>query len=142
MLSRLTRKEIERMMNVMCFTPFAYGALAWLLSKYPLQVAGEVKTIYNALLFGAFVLLLLSRPLQSLMLPSRIEPTRRRAAAACMVLATLGELMAAAGAAAVWFGASLPSYAPFFIISLLYAADFRFLRLPSILCLLPEEPEE
>lgn len=130
------------MMNIMCFTPFAYGGLAWLLSKYPLHVRGDMKTYYNALLFVAFAFLLLSRPLRALLLPKKVEPSRRRVAFACMALATLGELMAAAGAVAVWIDATLISYIPFFIISMLYIVDFRLLRLSPILDLLPDDTEE
>ena len=130
------------MMNIMCFTPLAYGGLAWLLSKFPLHVSGDVKFYYNALLVAAFALLLLSRPLRAFLLPKNREPSRRRVAAACIILSTLGELMAVLGAAAVWIDASLPSYIPFFIFSLLYVAEFRFLRLSPILDLLPDEPDE
>lgn len=139
MLSRITRIELVRMMNLMFFSPLVYALAAWLLSRYPLKTRVDLDLMIVLSLGASVGLLLLSRPLRWLLLPPGCEITSAKIVLACMILATIGEAIALAGAVTVWFGARLVAYIPFLIISGLYYFDFRAFRFPAIISLWPEE---
>ena len=139
MLSRISREELVRMMNMMFYSPLFYAVLAWVLAKYPLRWRVDINVLIVICLGGSIALILVSRPLRWLLLPPGREATGARIVLTCLVLATLGEAMAASGALVVWTGARLQAYVPFFVVSCLYCFDFRVFRLPAIIALWPGE---
>lgn len=138
MLSRITRSELVRMMNLVFFSPLIYALAAWLLSQHQLKVDVDLDLLVVLSLGGSIGLILLSRPLRWLLMPPGSAITSAKIVLSCMILATIGEAIALAGAMAVWFGAPLVSYIPFLIVSGLYYFDFRAFRFPMILSLWPK----
>ena len=139
MLSRITRNELVRMMNLVFFSPLMYALAAWILSRYPLRTSVDLDQMIVLSLGASVGLILLSRPLRWLLLPPGAEVTRAKIVRACILLSTIGEAIALAGAVSVWCGARLAAYIPYLIISGLYYFDFRAFRFPRILALWPEE---
>lgn len=139
MLSGMDKRKLERMVNFVCFSPVFYGALAWALAGYRLNVGVDLRYLVDYSLAGCFVVILISRPVQRAFLPPEKPLTVRRVSGTAMLVAGLGEAISASGALVVWLGAPLQACLPFLALGALYMLDFRFARLPLIFGRWPEE---
>jgi hypothetical protein len=133
MFSNIDRNQLERTITYVCFSPLFYGLLAVLLAAHPLAVSANLVYITNIGMGSGIGMMIFARLLRRVLLPSYKPAGRRRVALTAVILSSIGELIAAAGALIVWLGAPLPNCVPFLIISALYFADFRLIRFPEIM---------
>jgi hypothetical protein len=131
--------RLENMVTAVCYSPLFYLALSFVLSSFRIHAGINLRLLSNIMLGASFAAVLLSRLLHVLLIPADASPGPKRIAAACLLLAGIGEAVSVCGAVAVWMGAPLQGCAPFLIISALYLLDFRVFRFPAIISRWPKE---
>lgn len=135
MLKEADAKTLNFMVTATCFSPLFYALIALLLDGKT-EVSPNLSIIYKTLIIAAFILVVISRPVERLLIPVKTmkgDLEDARIALTGVLVAGVSELICLLGIGAVIAGANFNAFIPFFALSSLSFADFRIFRFPAML---------